>query len=407
MIKVSNAKDLYPHLRKLLGGKWIETSIEDFYKKRLKISEKSVYNPEIENLEKHTHPLIRDVLSHLKLDQEKTDISLLPNKCKAHLELMLLDRDIRLLSEELSQNQKVFFDYKNGLSNSNSFDQIRFELFVAANFKLNGFEVFFIPRKSKDKIKTHEFNVSGNGIPDHFQVECKQRYQREPDYQREKFLYLLTENLFPRFFNFKISNIEIEVGWKGTASFGDVKTIADSILEKVIGLTNQIKYKFKTYEITIRSYKLPLPKFLNSLQKNVPNYVTTEDAYLVTHKSIFLIINRDFGNTIVKKVRTLYGNAKDQFSLSDNRLVYIDIGTMPISVINELERSFKAKPPTGVGVLTILKSQLHINDKHEIVFTPYTQIVWNRKLIKPFPGINLLPGFVGESGFDSYIQSVL
>lgn len=265
----------------------------------------------------------------------------------------------------------------------------------------------FISRKSKEQTKTHEFNISGNGIPDRFQVECKQRYQREPDYQREKFLYLLTENLFPRLFNFKLNNIEIEVDWKGTVTFKDAKHLVDNILGKTIGLTNQIKYNFKNYEVTIRRYRLPLPKFLESLQRDVPNYVTTEDAYLVTHKSIFLLFNRDLDNAVVKKVRSLYGDAKDQFDSNDNRLVYIDIGTMPISVISLLEKSFKAKPPTRIGILAILKSQLHINDKHEIVFTPYTQIVWNRKLIKPFSGLSLLPGFVGESGFDSYIKSIL
>lgn len=104
MIVVTNVLNLYPEIRKLLGEHWIEQSIEAFYKRRLKISEKNPYNPEIENLEKHTHPLIRDILSHLKLDQEKADISSLPNRCKAYLELILLNRDLGLLQNEISLN---------------------------------------------------------------------------------------------------------------------------------------------------------------------------------------------------------------------------------------------------------------------------------------------------------------
>lgn len=404
----TNSSYKYQNIRKIFGNLWLENSIKNFYQKRSKISEKNIYNPEIQNLEKHTHPLIREIIGQLTISENIVDLSLLNTECKAYLDLILLDRDLGLLLTEIEQNDQIFNDYKNGLTDENSFDQRRFEIFVAANFKLNEFNVKFIPTQSKNSLKTYEFDVTKEDSVS-FEVECKQRYQRAPDYEREKFLYLLTANLFPRLLGFGVKNILIEVNWKGSVEFQDIKKISDFIVSKLIGITGFSKNSFGKYELIFRNYlfQSSLPKSLNQLQRNVPNYITTADAYLSTHKGLFLSINRDIELSTIKRLRSLYRKAKNQFGSTNNRLIYIDIGTLPIEAIEIFDNSLRKKPPKDVGMLIILKHQLHINGNREIIFTPNTQLVWNRKLIPPCPIINQIPGFIGESGFDTYIQVVL
>ncbi len=403
-----NNNKLFPNINCIFGENWLENSVLQFYKKRSKISEKNIYNPEIQNLEKHTHPLIRDILGQLVVSGNVIDLSLLPSGCKAHLELVLLDRDLGLLLPKITYNDEILIDYRNGLSDENSFDQRRFEIFVAANFILNKFDLKFIPTQSRKSLKTHEFDVV-EGKETLFEVECKQRFQRTPDYEREKFLYLLTANLFPRLLNFGVRNILIETNWKGSTKFQDIKNLSDFIMAKAVTITCTSKFNFEKYEVIFRPYRSQgsLPKSLSDLQREVPNYVTTADVYLSTHKGFFLSINRDVELSTAKRLRSLYEKAKGQFHSVNKRLIYIDIGTLPIMTIDIFGDSLRKNPPRDVGMLIILKHQLHLDGNRAIIFTPNTQVVWNRRLVPPYPTINKIPGFNGHSGFDTYIQAVL
>src|SRR3990167_5056876 len=184
--------DYKKRLENLFGERWLENQAESFLKQRFRISEKNKYNPEIQNLEKKTHPIIRDILSHFTIEDKIVDLSRLTNKCKAELEINLLGRDLDLLWKELNANRNIFDEYVRELKITDSYDQRRFELFVAANFKLQGFSVCFIERNAREERHTPEFTAKKDKFS--LEVECKQRFQRNPDLEREKFLYLLTAN---------------------------------------------------------------------------------------------------------------------------------------------------------------------------------------------------------------------
>lgn len=390
------------------GKRWLENQAEQFLMRRRKLSEKNPYNPEIQTLEKKTHPIIRDILSHFKIEDKAVNLDRLVNNCKAELEINLLGRDLNLLWDELRVNENIYKEYVRELMVANSYDQRRFELFVAANFKLQGFQINFIERKSKEERQTPEFTASRGKFS--LDVECKQRFQRKPDFEREKFLYLLTANLFPRLINLNRRYLVIEVFWNGQVQFRKVKQLSDFIVGKVLGLTSRSEYNFEEYKLILRPYGsyLKLPKMLQNLQKTDPHYPTTSDVYLAVHKGIFLLINRDITSTTIKRMRELVSAAKNQLAGSlKSKAVYLDVGTLPSESIQKFGQEIRKNPPKNLALLITLKHQLHIGENREILFTPFTEIMWNRKLLPDTLFVKTIPGFIGESGFDSYIQDFL
>jgi len=400
---ITNKNSLYPNIQSVLGQSWIEDSIINFFNKRNGLSERNPYNSAIQNLEKSTHPLIRDIVSQIDTSKQSFDLSDLP-ECKARYELILLDRDLGILQASLEQVPETLSDYKNELVLTDNYDQRRFELFTAANYILAGFNVTFLARKSTQATRTNEFNVRGaSGVT--YQIECKQRYQREPDSKREKFLFLLTEKLFPVILSSGKPNVIIELDWQGEVNYGDVDKVQKLIVEEfekgapLLQVTILDKYK-----LTIKKYTPPLPKELTALERNIPHYVTTQDCYLAVDKGIYLSINRDFNQNTMSKIRSLYQDAKGQFENSLNSIIFIDVGTLPPEIIDEFTEYLKRNPPRDVGALIVLKHQLHINGDRKIIFTPYPQVFWNKKLLPSQTDVFSMPGSIGETGFDNYLE---
>lgn len=390
------------------GERWIQSEAEIFLKQRREKSQKNLYNPDIPVLEKKTHPLVRDVLSHFKLDDQNVDLNRLTDKCKAELEINLLGRDLNLLWEELKTNENILKEYQRELSTTSSYDSRRFELFVAAAFKLQGFSVTFIERRALQGEKTPEFIVQKKQLK--FNVECKQRYQREPDSKREKFLYLLTADLFPKLLAFNLRFLVVEIFWNGNVEFEKIKDLSTFISSKVLGLRSKSEYLFEKYRL-ILTPSLPSQKILSildNMQKPDPSYVTTADAYIATHEGLFIFINRDVTDNTMENMNRLVRIAKTQVkSATSHKAIYLDVGTLPTDAISKFGEIIKQKLPEKVDMLVILKHQLHIGENREILFVPSPEIIWNRKLLSDQELLNELPGFIGDSGFDHYIRDIL
>ena len=402
--KITNKTNLFPNIRAFLGDTWIENKIQEFYRLRAKLSEKNPYNAAIQNLEKHLHPLIRDIIRQVDPKLVELDLTNLVDS-KGKWELRLLERDLSILSDNISVSSNVLKDYKNELPLTRNYDQRRFELFIATNFELAGYGVKFVERNSK---RTCEFEVTSPITNNKYQVECKQRYQKEPDYQREKFLYLLTEIVFPKLTEAGINNKVIEVNWSGNVQYGDVKDLSKLIISEIKTHPDPY-YKFsykQRYDIILRTYNQPLPQSLKDLQRDIPHFVTTDDAYMCVDKGLYLSIARDFNQSSLSKLRALYQDAKGQIGAGGNTFIYIDINTMPVEILTQFMKELQSKPPQGIGALIVLKHQLHVTGERKIIFSPFPQVMWNKKLIPSQIDILMSPGFRGESGFDDYLTNI-
>ncbi len=402
--KVTNKTNLFPNIRAFFGDNWIESKIQEFYRSRTKLSEKNPYNAAIQNLEKHLHPLIRDVIRQVDPKLIEFDLVDLVDS-KGKWELRLLERDLSILSGDISISSKVLSDYKNELPLTRNYDQRRFELFIATNFKLAGYKVNFVERNAQ---RTCEFEVTSPVTNNEYLVECKQRYQKEPDYQREKFLYLLTEIIFPELIKEGINNKVIEVNWSGSVQYGDVKVLSKLIINNIKSHSD-LYYRFsykQRYDIILRTYKQPLPQSLKDLQRDIPHFVTTADAYMCVDKGLYLSIARDFNQGSLSKLKALYQDAKSQIRTGGNTFIYIDINTMPVEILTQFMKNLQSRPPQDIGALIVLKHQLHVTGSRQIIFSPFPQVMWNKKLIPSQIDILLSPGFRGESGFDDYLTNI-
>jgi hypothetical protein len=180
MFYLESNSDFRNSFFEMFGGEFLSKNVDIFFKHRNKISNKNTYSVDIPILELKLHPIIKDVLRTFQPGQEKFDQNILPNQCKADAELMLLGRDLYILHDELLENPNVYAEYQRELANPQSYRARRFELMVAAGYKIQGYAIRFLARESDVSKKTYEFSATspaGKSI----QVECKQRNQALTD----------------------------------------------------------------------------------------------------------------------------------------------------------------------------------------------------------------------------------
>jgi hypothetical protein len=143
-----------------------------------------------------------------------------------------------------------------------------------------------------------------------------------------------------------------------------------------------------------------------------PTYTTTEDEYISCHKGFYLMIRRSLGDEILKSYDRLFSDAKKKFGITDMcRLVYFDIGDLPIDEAGRIASAIKTNPIPSVDGVFLLKSILHLvpsgMGQSAITFSPATKAYLKKSKIDE----GILPdsafGLQGDTGFDNYIKLVL
>ncbi len=396
---------------KMFGNNFLENGVNVFFKLRNKISNKDLYSVDIPLLELKLHPIIKDVLRTFKPGQEKFDQNLLPSHDKADAELMLLGRDLHLLHGELLENPDVYAEYQRELSNPQLYRARRFELMVAAGYKIQGYSIHFIARESDISKKTYEFSAtlpSGKSV----QVECKQRNQALADSTAINYLSLLMKKLAPIFCDGShclIVSIDLE-----TISLSQVNELAKLIVDRIESKTyfQQITTKLGIVEIKEYSKHQIKNTLFSELDRPHPTYTTTEDEYISCHKGFYLMIRRSLGDEILKSYDRLFSDAKKKFDATDPcRLVYFDIGELPVDEADRISLAIKANPIPSVDGVFLLKSILHLvpsgMGQSAITFSPATKTYLKKSKMEKGILPDSIFGLQGDSGFDGYIKLVL
>jgi hypothetical protein len=395
----------------VFGEDFINLSINEFFRQRNRISTRDTYSVEIPIVELKLHPIIKDVLRVFKPKQELFDQSLLPDHCKADSELMLLGRDLHILRNELLENPEIFAEYQRELVNPLSYRARRFELMVAAGYKIQGYAIHFLARESAKSKKTYEFSANTpTGV--NIQVECKQRNQALVDSVAVNYLSLLMKRLAPVFCD-GCHKLIVSTDPK-SINLSQVNDLAELITSHINGKTYFQKIVTEIGDIEIKDYaKHQIQNSLFAeLDRPDPTYTTTEDEYIFCHKGFYLMVKRSLGDGILKIYDRLFSDAKKKFSSNDVcRLVYFDIGDLPIDELDRISLAIQTNPIPSIEGVFLLKSILHLvpsgMGQSAITFSPATKAYLKKS--KMYEGI--LPenafGLQGETGFDNYIQLVL
>lgn len=396
---------------KMFGNNFLENGADTFFKLRNKISNKDLYSVDIPLLELKLHPIIKDVLRTFKPGQEKFDQNILPSHSKADAELMLLGRDLHLLHDELLENPDVYAEYQRELSNPQLYRARRFELMIAAGYKIQGYSIHFVARESDKNKKTYEFSAtlpSGKSV----QVECKQRNQALVDSAAVNYLSLLMKKLAPVFCDGK-HNLIVSTDLK-SINLSQVNELAKLIASHIESKTYFQQIATELGSIEIKEYsKYQLQNTLFSeLDRQHPTYTTTDDEYISCYKGFYLMIRRSLGDEILKSYNRLFSDAKKKFGIADEcRLVYFDICDLPTDEADRIASAIKANPIPSVDGVFLLKSILHLVPsgigQSAITFSPATKTYLKKsKMEKGILPDNIF-GLQGDTGFDDYIKLVL
>ena len=324
---------------------------------------------------------------------------------------MLLGRDLYLLNDELLENPDVYAEYQRELSNPQLYRARRFELMVAAGYKIQGYSIHFIARESDKSKKTYEFSAtlpSGKSV----QVECKQRNQALVDSTAINCLSLLMKKLAPVFCDGK-HNLIVSIDPKSIDQ-SQVNELAKLIASHIESKTYFQQIITELGSIEIKEYsKYQLQNTLFSeLDRQHPTYTTTEDEYISCHKGFYLMIKRSLGSEILKSYDRLFSDAKEKFDVTDMcKLVYFDIGDLPIDEASRISSAIKSNPIPSVDGVFLLKSILHLvpsgMGQSAITFSPATKAYLKKSKIDR----DILPdsvlGLQGDTGFDNYIKLLL
>lgn len=410
MFYLESSNDYRNSFFKMFGDDFLINSVDIFFKRRGGISSNDPYSVDIPILELKLHPIIKDLLKTFKIEQTKFDESILPSHSKADAELMLLGRDLYVLHDDLLENPNVYAEYQRELTNPLLYRARRFELMVAAGYKVQGYVVHFLTRESDRKKKTYEFNAT-SPTGKNIQVECKQRNQALVDSIAINYLSLLTKKLAPIFCDGNydlIVSIELK-----SINLPQVNELARLIISSIRGKAYFQRITTELGSIEIKKYSKYQIKgtILSELDQRDPTYTTTEDEYISCHKGFYLMIKRSLGDEILKSYDRLFTDAKKKFDPSDTcRLVYFDIGDLPIDEAGRIASAIKANPIPSVDGVFLLKSILHLvptgMGQSAVTFSPATKAYLKKSKMDN----GILPdsafGLQGDTGFDDYIKIV-
>ncbi|VVA44046.1 hypothetical protein CANDROIZ_40011 [Candidatus Roizmanbacteria bacterium] len=314
----------YKTILDFFGQKWFDYNWREFTNKRQKYSKISL-NKEITILELGLHPLLREIFRYQKeLTNNKLNFDKIPAKTSSDFILSHLGRDLELLSNEIKERGKHI---KKDLQNPVTYENHRFNLMVAAGYKLLGFSVQFVPSKSS-KGKTPDLLIN-----DKYFIENKQRNQHESDKPRYEFFGELVET-YLEILNKKQDRdlfINIEV-------FGDINLHKEEIrnaLNKKIW-RNQNLIATKTLKISYSKLS-GFPVFLKILKEaghfqKVPVFTRTEDSFIASdpHLQNVIMLNKVIDQKELSKgVYDLLEDANSKNKDNKKLITYFDIGRAP------------------------------------------------------------------------------
>jgi len=126
------------------------------------------------------HPVLIDVFKVQDIKEAKLDFSKIESVPSANYHLSHLGRDLELLSVEIAERGSHL---KTDLLNPIGYESHRFNLMIAAGYKIEGYKVKFVP--SSPKIKRADLLV--NSSKGEFYIENKRANQDVSDFPRYKF----------------------------------------------------------------------------------------------------------------------------------------------------------------------------------------------------------------------------
>lgn len=411
MFYLESNSDFRDAFFEMFGDNFLSKNVDIFFKNRNKISNKDTYSAEIPILEIKLHPIIKDVLRTFQPGQEKFDKNILPSGCKADSELMLLGRDLYILHNELLVNPDVYAEYQRELVKPQLYRARRFELMVAAGYKIQGYAIHFIARESGNNKKTYEFSATspeGKNI----QVECKQRNQTLVDSAVVNQLSHLMKRLAPLFCDGN-HNLIVSIDPK-SINLSQINELAKLIARHIKNKTyfQQITTELGSIEIKGYSKHQIKRSLFSELDRLHPTYTTTEDEYISCHNGFYLMIRRSLGDEILKSYNRLFSDAKKKFGIADVcRLVYFDIGDLPVDETDRIASAIKTNPIPSVDGVFLLKSILHLvpsgMGQSAITFSPATKTYLKKSKMDEGIIPDNVFGLQGDTGFDNYINIVL
>lgn len=387
------------------GLDWFESSWQD-YRELVEKEDSRTFSTKIILKEIMLHPLLTDVFAHQNKNEEKLDFSRIKPNSPADFHFAHLGRDLQLLQEEISKRGSHI---KKDLLDSNAYESHRFNLIVAAGYKIEGYNIEFIPSSPEEK----RADLFVSGAKGEFYIENKRANQNISDLPRYEFFSNLIEEVMSLLRFRKVNNLVIGIDAKGNID-KHKKTINEAINKKIWRNQKFQEIQDLNIKFSILDERAELFNFLKRQNhfRQKPMYTRSEDFLIASdpiNKNIILLNKDVHQDEIPNRMKDLLEDANSKIKKDKKLIVYFDIGrgmkewngTISDYLYEKMSNSDGGEF-SNIDTFVICQTALqHLGDLVQI--RPNFNILGSIKKLGGKPEDFNLFGFQGHTGMDDYL----
>jgi hypothetical protein len=385
------------------GEEWFQTSWKHFCEVRKKF-EKGSFAKEITELELSLHPILREVFRYQSGYDGILDFDKIPNLGPTDFILSHLGRDLELLKDEIcARGNKI----KDDLKEPDQFESHRFNVLVAAGYKLLGYRVEFIPTgkdKRPDLLVEDKIKLL---------IESKQRNQSISDKDRYSFFGDLTEEFLPLLRTKSFYDTQLNIELKGDTKLSSIKERIKVDIKELV-LKNK-KSTSNEYNISIN--KLSDNKSLLKLLldgghfREYPVYTRTEDGFLASdpvNKNVVWLNKNISPDKIPSAIYEELYDANSKVKNGEKLIVYLDlergysdwVEKLSQHILDNMDEYLKDLP--NIDAYVISQTPLKYLGKSTII-QPTFNFIGEKSKWSDTPDVLNIFGFQGHTGMDGYL----
>lgn len=385
------------------GEEWFQENWKHFCEVRKKF-EKGSFNKEITELELSLHPLLEEVFRYQSGYEGLLDFDKIPDLGPADFIFSHLGRDLELLKNEISSRGNKI---KDDLKEPDQFESHRFNVLVAAGFKLLGYKVNFIPtgkEKRPDLLVENKTKLL---------IESKQRNQSISDKDRYSFFGVITEEFLPLLRAQNLSDIQLNIELKSDAKLSSIK--AQILIDILNLILKNEKNANDEYSISIHKFSdnKPLLKLLldGGHFREYPVYTRTEDGFLASdpiNKNVVWLNKSINPDKIPSAIYEELYDANSKVKNGEKLIVYLDlergysdwVEKLSQHILDNMDEYLKDLP--NIDAYVISQTPLKYLGKSTIIQPTFNFIGEKSKWSDTPDALNIF-GFQGHTGMDDYL----
>jgi hypothetical protein len=400
---IMRMKKYHQTVIEFFGEEWFQENWRYFCEVRKKF-EKGSFNKEITELELSLHPLLKEVFRYQSGYEGALDFDKIPDLGPADFIFSHLGRDLELLKNEInSHGNKI----KEDLKEPDQYESHRFNILVAAGYKLLGYKVEFIATgkdKRPDLLVENETKLL---------IESKQRNQSISDKDRYRFFGEVTEECLPLLRAKNLHDIQLNIELKGDTK---LSSINEQVLIDIRNLISKNK-KSTNAEYSIGINKLSDNKSLLKLLldsghfREYPVYTRTEDGFIASdpiNKNVVWLNKSVSPDKIPSAIYEELYDANSKVKNGEKLIVYLDlergysdwVERLSQHILDNMDEYLRDLP--NIDAYVISQTPLKYLGKSTVI-QPTFNFIGEKTKWSDTPDVLNIFGFQGHTGMDGYV----